>query len=390
MLHRLRNAFERHRLPLAARAAVARDASGLSMQAPDAELAIGAGLEWLLRAQAHSRSADGGVARDYSLIDGWASSYPETTGYIVPTLIEQGKCRSDLRLIQSTRQMLDWLVSIQFPDGGFQGGKIDATPRVPVTFNTGQILLGLAAGLNEFGAYEDATRRAADWLVRTQDDDGCWRGYPSPFASPGVKVYETHVAWGLFEAERALPGRGYLEAGLKQVRWALGFQRDNGWFAECCLSDSQRPLTHTLGYALRGVLEAHRSTGDDVFLQAGRLCADGMLSVLGQDGRLPGCLDADWQPAASWVCLTGAVQTAYCWLYLFENTGDFSYLSAARRANHFVRRTVEMQGPEGVAGGVKGSFPVDGEYGRFEYLSWAVKFAIDSWHYENRLAGTND
>jgi len=253
-----------------------------------------------------------------------------------------------------------------------------------------QILLGLAAGLNEFGAYEDATRRAADWLVRTQDDDGCWRGYPSPFASPGVKVYETHVAWGLFEAERALPGRGYLEAGLKQVRWALGFQRDNGWFAECCLSDSQRPLTHTLGYALRGVLEAHRSTGDDVFLQAGRLCADGMLSVLGQDGRLPGCLDADWQPAASWVCLTGAVQTAYCWLYLFENTGDFSYLSAARRANHFVRRTVEMQGPEGVAGGVKGSFPVDGEYGRFEYLSWAVKFAIDSWHYENRLAGTND
>jgi hypothetical protein len=27
---------------------------------------------------------------------------------------------------------------------------------------------------------------------------------------------------------------------------------------------------------------------------------------------------------------------------------------------------------------VKGSFPIDGEYGSFEYLNWATKFAIDS------------
>ena len=33
-------------------------------------------MDWLCRAQDCSRNADGGVARDYSLINGWASSYP--------------------------------------------------------------------------------------------------------------------------------------------------------------------------------------------------------------------------------------------------------------------------------------------------------------------------
>ena len=40
-----------------------------------------------------------------------------------------------------------------------------------------------------FGApYDDAMRRAADWLVATQDADGCWRRYPTPFAEPGEKA----------------------------------------------------------------------------------------------------------------------------------------------------------------------------------------------------------
>ena len=72
--------------------------------------------------------------------------------------------------------MLDWLVKIQLGNGGFQGGLIDSEPVVPVTFNTGQILLGLAAGVREFSdQYRLAMCRAADWLVRTQDSDGCWR-----------------------------------------------------------------------------------------------------------------------------------------------------------------------------------------------------------------------
>jgi hypothetical protein len=46
--------------------------------------------------------------------------------------------------------------------------------------------------------------------------------------------------------------------------------------------------------------------------------------------------------------------------------------------NRYVRRTVRTSGPDDLRGGVKGSFPVDGEYGQFEMLNWACKFFIDS------------
>src|SRR5262249_16179426 len=139
------------------------------------EKVTGAAIQWLCRAQDRSRSADGGVGRDYSLVNGWASSYPETTGYIIPTFIDYANWTGTTDTRNSARRMLDWLAGIQMSCGAFQGGKIDSRPVAPVAFNTGQILLGLAAGEIAFGGYRKCVQRAADWLVQIQDPDGCWR-----------------------------------------------------------------------------------------------------------------------------------------------------------------------------------------------------------------------
>jgi hypothetical protein len=223
-------------LPAAARMERLSDRRGLAAVDPGPHAVVKACTAWLCAAQDHSSSNDGGVARDYSLLTGWSSSYPETTGYIIATMIALARRTGDAALHGRARRMLDWCMAIQFPQGGFQGGKIDSLPRVPVTFNTGQILLGLAAGVKAYGAaYQDAMHRAASWLRDSQDADGCWRRHPTPFASAGDKTYETHVAWGLFEADRIAPGHGYGAAGLRQVDWALSKQRSNGWFASNCL-----------------------------------------------------------------------------------------------------------------------------------------------------------
>ena len=366
-------------LPRAAHAARRRDRAGLPSGDPGSARVLDVVVDWLCVAQDRSRTADGGVARDYSLVRGWSSSYPETTGYIIPTLLEVARRSGRAELRDRARRMADWLVAIQLPDGAFEGGKIDSQPRVPVTFNTGQILLGLAAAEAEFRTYGDPMRRAADWLVRTQDADGCWRRFPTPFATPGEKEYETHVAWGLFEADRLEPGRGYGEAGLANVRWALRSQGEDGWFAKCCLDEPERPLTHTIAYALRGILEAYRFRADAAVLAAARRTADGLLSALdAESGWLPGRFMRGWHPAVQSVCLTGSAQVAHCWLLMYRFTGETRYARAARVANRYVRRTVQLDGSTDVRGGVKGSFPADGDYSPYEYLSWANKFLADS------------
>ncbi|WP_306391380.1 hypothetical protein [Telluria beijingensis] len=391
-LKQLKNKISAPPLTAGARAELQADRRGLAPHDPGREKVIAACTQWLCRAQDRSASQDGGVARDFSLQTGWATSYPETTGYIIPTIIAMARRNDDPDLHARARRMLDWCVAIQFPEGGFQGGKVDAMPRVPVTFNTGQILIGLAAGAAEYQdpRYLDAMHRAAAWLRDSLDDDGCWRKHATPFAKPGEKAYETHVAWGLFEAERVAPGHGYGAAGLRQVDWALGKQQPNGWFASNCLNDPEHPLTHTIGYVLRGVLEAHLLSGRADLLQAAIRTADSLLPAVGPDGYLAGRLDRAFKPAVDYVCLTGSVQIAHCLFLLHRLTGEQRYLEVGRRLTAFVRRTVRFDGPPDTVGGIKGSFPVDGDYGKWEYLNWAAKFCIDANLLEEELVARTE
>src|SRR5215472_14509834 len=138
----LGRAYRKLRLPPKASAALAHDRRGLPLNDPGIDAAVDAGVEWLGRAQDMSSTRDGGVAKHFSLINGWSSSYPETTGYIVPTLVSYAKISGDASYRDRGQRMLDWLVSIQFADGAFQAGSVGAKNLKPVTFNTGQILIG--------------------------------------------------------------------------------------------------------------------------------------------------------------------------------------------------------------------------------------------------------
>lgn len=346
---------------------------------PGPEAAIRAGLGWLADAQDFSVYQDGGIARHYSLTTGWGPSYPETTGYIIPTLIEQAVKRGDEYLKIRAKRAVDWLTSIQFPEGGFQGSTAGAKIKAMVTFDTGQILQGLAAATVTFDTkYGQNLTRAADWLVSVQDADGCWR-YPNPFVDTEAdRAFETHVAWGLLEAARVTQNDTHARAALANIHWALSQQNACGWYANCCLSNPAAPLTHTIAYALRGIIEGYRYSRESRLLEAAVTTARGLASALQPNGFLPGRLDQAWKAKVPWACLTGSAQSAACWLLLYKEVGDPSFLDAAKRANRYVRSTIHLTGQQGVRGGVKGAFPVHGTYNEYQFLNWACKFMIDA------------
>ena len=370
------------RIPSDAKAERNKDLSGIPLEDHDIKIAVDTAIGWICRAQDKSKTQDGGVARHYSLISGWYASYPETTGYIIPTMLAYASWRNkNNHLRKRARRMLDWLISIQLEDGGFAGGTVgNENADFPVAFNTGQILFGLVAGVREFGnTYLNAMRGAADWLVSNQDPDGCWRKYSSPYVMPGEKTYDTHIAWALFEATRVEPDMPYAEAALSNINWALEFQRENGWFDKCCLTDPAQPLTHTVGYALRGLVEAYRFTNDNKLLEACCKTADGLFGAIHfPDGFLPGRNDSQWVGRVPWSCLTGSAQIAICFLMLYQFTGELRYKEAGCVLNKYVRRTMSLDSSDDTKGGIKGSFPVNLGYGPYQYLNWACKFFIDS------------
>ena len=194
--------------------------------------------------------------------------------------------------------------------------------------------------MREFGdKYRAPMLAAADWLVETQDDDGCWRKNSVTFAMPGEKAYETHVAWWLLKAARLALDATYGEVALRNNDWAQTCQHDNGWFAKFCLNYVFRPVTHALSYVLHGILEAYDFSGQDKYLSAAITLADPLRQNIRDDGFLPGRFNQDWQPKMDWSCLTGAVQITHCWFLLFGITNDVKYRDTARSTNQFARCT---------------------------------------------------
>src|SRR5688500_2209998 len=92
MLRRLIRAAERwswrRSLPEAAIHQLRADAQGPPDEDPGIDAVLAAAADWLSAAPDFSATHDGGVSRHYSLINGWGASYPETTGYIVPTMLD--------------------------------------------------------------------------------------------------------------------------------------------------------------------------------------------------------------------------------------------------------------------------------------------------------------
>jgi hypothetical protein len=81
-------------------------------------LALEHAIQWLLHSQ--SSMLDDGIG-SYHVINKWSSSYIETTGYIILSLLSYGIYKNTNDIISKAVRSADWLITIQKGSGGWQG-----------------------------------------------------------------------------------------------------------------------------------------------------------------------------------------------------------------------------------------------------------------------------
>jgi hypothetical protein len=160
--------------------------------------------------------------------------------------------------------------------------------------------------------------------------------------------------------------------------WALS-QEQRGFFDNCAFELGVAPYTHTIAYAIRGLLEAGRVLDEARYLEAAERCALATLAHVRDDGFIPGQIDAAGRAAASYCCLTGNCQLAIIWAKLYRSTGNERFREAAVRALGYVARVQDLHTSNAdLRGAIKGSHPVWGKYSPLTFPNWATKFFIDA------------
>lgn len=355
--------------------------------ADDLRSHLDAAIDWLKAAAAHGQ---GGVSSHYHLLKGkWTDPFPETTGYIIPTLYDYARLTGDRSSAELAERLTEWLVSVQLPDGACVQGTWNPArrPFKPIVFNTGQNIFGFLKAWRETGreGFLDAACRAGDFLAKATDEQRVWN---RALHHSIPHTYNSRTAWALLLLNEVVPDERYVRTARANLEWIVHQQQRNGWFAHANFKPGELPNTHGIAYTLRGLLESHLITGERRYLNAVLCTLDRFHRLLHTEKRMIYTFwDSEWRNHGKYlpwlrgryVCLTGLAQLAGVWLRLFTFTQDAGHRTNAESLLDFVLSTQNLisRNP-GISGGIKGSFPIYGSYSVMKFPNWAAKFTADA------------
>ena len=334
--------------------------------------------DWLLQSIEKGR---GGSCAHFSPLLGWSKPYPETTGYLIPTLIRTSKYLAVPKYSDAALNIGQWLLDIQSQNGSWHGGLHPNTERKGSVFNTGQILKGMMALFHLTGeqAFLTAADRGANWLASGVDINGFWPA--GDYRASETPSYYSHVAWPMLEVWNSTQRTSQRTAAELFLDAAVARKLPNGAIAQWGFDDDGPAFTHTIAYTIRGFQESSRLLGDyckygkpmekilEFFIKKSELT----------NGRVPGEFSEDLVGNKNYVCLTGNAQLAICILLMEQEVSDLRLVNAAAKMIDFIGSVQHVsRHMKSLRGGVAGSYPLWGRYMFMRYPNWSAKYYCDS------------
>lgn len=272
-----------------------------------------------------------------------SASYPEVTGYLIPTLLSYGELELAARLTK-------WLFRIQRKDGSFPSA--DGFPHI---FDTAQALRGILAATELVPEALESGSRSAKYL------------YSQTIAN-GARGFNVDPVW-MRRYSKSIPISSHLYVLPPLLRAAELFQRPEygsavknslEYYMKSPGSLLLSTLTHFLAYELEALIDlGHSQTAIPLLDRLRREQAD--------DGSVRA------MQGASWVCTPGLAQLAVCWYKIGQHEPADKAL-------------IWLEANQTQSGGFRGSYGENASYFPDVEIPWAVKFYLDAALFRYRLS----
>jgi hypothetical protein len=331
---------------------------------------------WLDRSLRQNK--DNGSSAYFHLIKGWSGPYPETTGYLIPTLYNLSNLEGYEKYGLLAQQQCDWLLSIQNTDGSFpQGLALGTRPEI---FDGGQILFGILATykVTKDAKYYSASIALIDWMVRQQDENGAFTA--STYVNSYSPSYHVRFVWALALGLEIYKDQSLLKNVIqKALEYYSGLIQENGAFRNWGFHPHDAGLTHTIAYTIRGFIECGIILKQHDLISLILPTIKKLEEDLSHNKYLAGEYDTEWKGNYSFRCLTGEAQMSIIYRRLYDIYGEVKYEKISNKLLEQVyAKQVNAPVFSNIHGGFFASSPFYGKYMRLMMNNWTCKFYLDA------------
>ena len=287
---------------------------------------------------------------------GLPKSYPEVTGYYIPTLINWGER-------ELAKTYTAWLCGIQHEDGAWY----DTEGKAPYVFDTAQILKGLLAAKQLGMDVDDNIKAGCEWIISNINEEGrLTTPTKDAWGTPGIcsELIHLYCLSPLIEAGKIYNNRYYINMADKVTKYYI----DN--YREDILGFGF--LSHFYAYVMEALCDIGQT-------DLAREAMHNMERYQHDNGMIPAYKDVEW------TCSTGMFQLAITWYKLGE----------LEKGNKTFEYAMQLQNE---SGGWYGSYTMTDNPNPFDRnkcpdyfpqseISWAVKYFLDALYYKLKSEG---